>query len=94
MQTPTELDHQIRVWQALDLQVHLIHTAGLDDNLRAMRMEDRGCVVYTPREWAADKETPAGDAFTPDHRTSRKGDRLRYSGDAVSMRKLDNVEKG
>ncbi len=31
----TELDHQIRVWQALGLQVHLIHTGPLDDNLRA-----------------------------------------------------------
>ena|GEM_PF-4342681 len=24
-----------------------------DNNLRAMRMEDRGCVVHTPCDWAA-----------------------------------------
>ncbi len=49
----TELDHQIHVWQALGLKVHLLHTGLIDDNLRAMRMEDRGCVVHTPCDWAA-----------------------------------------
>ena len=34
----TELDHQIRVWQALGIRVHLIHTGELDEGLRAMRM--------------------------------------------------------
>ena len=51
----TELDHQIRVWQALGLKVHLIHTGPLDDNLRAMKMEDRGCIVHTPGDWGACK---------------------------------------
>lgn len=51
----TELDHQIRVWQAMGLKVHLIHTGDLDDNLRSLRMEDRGCVVHTPRDWGACK---------------------------------------
>lgn len=49
----TELDHQIRVWSALGVRVHLIHTGPIDDNLRAMRMQDRGCVVHEPRDWAA-----------------------------------------
>ena len=49
----TELDHQIRCWQALGLQVHLLHTGCLDSNLLAMRMEERGCVVHEPRNWAA-----------------------------------------
>lgn len=48
----TELDHQIHVWQALGMRVHLIHTGPLDERLRAMRMaEDRGCVVHEPRDW-------------------------------------------
>jgi len=51
----TELDHQIRVWQALGLKVHLIHTGPLDDNLRAMKMEERGCVMHTPGDWGACK---------------------------------------
>jgi glycosyltransferase involved in cell wall biosynthesis len=49
----TELDHQIRCWQAMGLQVHLIHTGPLDANLRAMQMEERGCVVHEPRDWKA-----------------------------------------
>lgn len=51
----TELDHQIRVWQELGLKVHLIHTGPLDDNLLAMRMEDRGCIIHTPCDWSACK---------------------------------------
>ncbi|HEX4132029.1 MAG TPA: hypothetical protein VHZ24_18495, partial [Pirellulales bacterium] len=60
----TELDHQIHCWQALGLQVHLIHTAPLDANLQAMRMEDRGCVIHEPRDWQAaedDAASAAGD---------------------------------
>jgi len=49
----TELDHQIHVWQALGLKVHLIHTGPLDENLRAMRMEDRGCIIHSPCDWGA-----------------------------------------
>lgn len=49
----TELDHQIYCWQALGLQVHLIHTGPLDANLRAMRMEERGCIVHEPADWSA-----------------------------------------
>ncbi len=49
----TELDHQIHVWQALGLKVHLIHTGALDSNLKSMRMEDRGCIVHAPGDWSA-----------------------------------------
>ncbi len=49
----TELDHQIHVWQALGLKVHLVHTGPLDDTLRGMRMEERGCIVHEPRNWEA-----------------------------------------
>ena len=49
----TELDHQIRVWQALGVKVHLLHTGDIDDNLKSMRMEERGCVVHSPRDWGA-----------------------------------------
>lgn len=49
----TELDHQIRIWQALDWRVHVIHTGALDANLRAMRLaEDRGCFVHSPLDWS------------------------------------------
>ena len=51
----TELDHQIRCWQAMGLRVYLLHTGDLDTNLLAMRMEDRGCVVLEPRNWTACK---------------------------------------
>ena len=47
----TELDHQIRCWQAMGIEVHLCHTDALDHNLRAMRMEERGCISHAPRDW-------------------------------------------
>lgn len=49
----TELDHQIHCWQALGIHVHVIPTGTLDANLRAMRLEERGCVVHPPRDWKA-----------------------------------------
>lgn len=52
----TELDHQIRIWQAIGLQVHLIPTGPLDENLLSMRMEDRGCIVHAPNDWEACKD--------------------------------------
>ena len=51
----TELDHQIHVWQSLGLKVHLFHTGPLDENLKAMKLEERGCVVHTPCDWGACK---------------------------------------
>ena len=47
----TELDHQIHCWQAMGIKVHLCHTGILDDNLRSMRMADRGCVIHKPCDW-------------------------------------------
>lgn len=49
----TELDHQIHVWQALGLKVHLIHTGELDSNCHAMGMEQRGCIIHQPCNWSA-----------------------------------------
>ncbi|MGC3967597.1 MAG: hypothetical protein QM775_09570 [Pirellulales bacterium] len=47
----TELDHQIHCWHALGLTVHLVPTGPLDANLKALRMEERGCVVHAPCDW-------------------------------------------
>ena len=49
----TELDHQISCWIAMGLEVHICHTGDLDDNLKALRLEDRGCVYHRPRDWAS-----------------------------------------
>jgi glycosyltransferase involved in cell wall biosynthesis len=48
----TELDHQIRIWQKLGLEVHLIHTGVIDKNLQEMRMGERGCVIHRPEAYA------------------------------------------
>ena len=47
----TELDHQIRCWQAMGVEVHICHTGPVGANLRAMQMEQRGCVVHEPCDW-------------------------------------------
>ena len=47
----SELDHQIRAWQAMGVKVHICHTSELDANLKNMRMEKRGCVYHTPKDW-------------------------------------------
>ena len=47
----TELDHQIRCWQAMGMVVHICHTGALDENLRAMRLAERGCVYHEPSDW-------------------------------------------
>jgi glycosyltransferase involved in cell wall biosynthesis len=47
----TELDHQIRCWQAMGVEVHLCHTGFIDDNLKAMKMEDRNCIIHKPEDW-------------------------------------------
>jgi len=49
----TELDHQIRVWQELGLHVQILHTGKIDANLKAMKMEERGCTILEPRKWQA-----------------------------------------
>ena len=47
----TELDHQIWAWQALGRKVHICHTGDLDDTLRNMQMEKRGCIYHDPQDW-------------------------------------------
>lgn len=47
----TELDHQIRCWQAMGVEVHVCHTGDLDDNLRAMNLVERGCIYHESRDW-------------------------------------------
>lgn len=47
----TELDHQIRCWQAMGLAVHICHTGIVDANLAKLQLAERGCVYHTPRDW-------------------------------------------
>ncbi len=47
----TELDHQIHCWQAMGVKVHICHTGPLDQNLRSMNLEQRGCIYHAPRDW-------------------------------------------
>ncbi|WP_339735832.1 glycosyltransferase [uncultured Gimesia sp.] len=47
----TELDHQIYCWQAMGVEVHICPTGPLDDNLKAMQMEKRGCVYHQANDW-------------------------------------------
>lgn len=49
----TELDHQIRCWSKMGIKVHLCHTGYLDKNLLAMKMDNRGCIIHTPKDWAS-----------------------------------------
>lgn len=52
----TELDHQIRVWQALGIEVHICHTGKLDKNLKAMKMAERGCIMHECKDWKSLKD--------------------------------------
>ena len=47
----TELDHQIRCWQAMGIEVHICHTGPLDANARDMNMAARGCIYHDPCDW-------------------------------------------
>ncbi|MGN6318308.1 glycosyltransferase [Trinickia sp.] len=47
----TELDHQIWCWQAMGITVHVCHTWPVDDNCLAMKLEERGCVYHSFRDW-------------------------------------------
>ncbi|REJ89910.1 MAG: glycosyltransferase family 1 protein [Planctomycetota bacterium] len=49
----TELDHQIHCWQAMGVDVHICHTGALDANLRAMQMEQRGCIYHRQCDWSS-----------------------------------------
>lgn len=47
----TELDHQIHCWQAMGVTVHVCPTGDLDDNLRGMKLKERGCLYHAPCDW-------------------------------------------
>ncbi len=47
----TELDHQIRCWQAMGIEVHVCHTGPVDQNLKAMGLARGGCVYHCSRDW-------------------------------------------
>lgn len=49
----TELDHQIYCWQAMGVEVHICPTGAIDESLKAMRMEERGCVYHNANDWAS-----------------------------------------
>lgn len=46
-----ELDHQIRLWQEMGIKVHICHTGALDQNLKNMKMKERGCIYHKPMDW-------------------------------------------
>lgn len=49
----TELDHQIRLWLSMGIQVYICHTGGYDANCQKMRkeMEDLGCQYFESKSW-------------------------------------------
>ncbi|MCA8991916.1 MAG: glycosyltransferase [Planctomycetaceae bacterium] len=49
----TELDHQISCWLEMGIEVHICHTGVMDANLRAMGLEQRGCIYHDARDWSA-----------------------------------------
>lgn len=49
----TELDHQIRCWTAMGIQVHICPTGAVDEGLEAMNLRTRGCIYHEPCNWAS-----------------------------------------
>jgi glycosyltransferase involved in cell wall biosynthesis len=47
----TELDHQMRCWQAMGIKVHVCHTGVIDDHLKSLRLEDCGVIYHPSRDW-------------------------------------------
>lgn len=49
----TELDHQIRLWRGMGIEVYICHTSGYDDNCKKMRaeMEKIGCKYIESQSW-------------------------------------------
>lgn len=49
----TELEHQIRLWRMMNIDVHICHTGGYDDNCKRMRaeMEQIGCKYIESKSW-------------------------------------------
>lgn len=49
----TELDHQIRCWLAMGIEVHICHTAIVDATMKQMGLEELGCVYHSARDWSS-----------------------------------------
>ncbi|ADB18362.1 hypothetical protein Psta_3705 [Pirellula staleyi DSM 6068] len=47
----TELDHQITCWLKMGIKVHVCHTGPLDEHLRSLKLEERGVIYHSPRDW-------------------------------------------
>lgn len=47
----TELDHQITVWRAMGVDVHLIPTGEPDSGQLALGVAERGCTIHRARDW-------------------------------------------
>lgn len=47
----TELDHQMRCWQAMGITVHVCHTGAIDEHLKSLQLEQRGVVYHAVRDW-------------------------------------------
>lgn len=49
----TELDHQIRLWRTMGIDVYICHTSSFDDRSKNIRQEmtDIGCKYIEPRSW-------------------------------------------
>jgi glycosyltransferase involved in cell wall biosynthesis len=48
----TELDHQITVWRAMGVDVHLIPTGEPDAGQLALGVAERGCTIHRARDWS------------------------------------------
>lgn len=49
----TELEHQIRLWREMGIDVYICHTSGYDENCKKMRaeMESIGCKYIESKSW-------------------------------------------
>lgn len=47
----TELDHQMRCWQQMGIEVHVCHTGPLDDHLRSLGLAERGVIYHDACDW-------------------------------------------
>ncbi|QDV17104.1 Glycosyl transferases group 1 [Gimesia panareensis] len=49
----TELDHQIRCWLSMGIEVHLCPVFALDNNQKSMGFEEMGCIYHEHCDWAS-----------------------------------------
>jgi len=47
----TELDHQIKCWHHMGIEVHICHTGELDNNCISMELKKRGCIYHKSIDW-------------------------------------------